>query len=291
MNWKIKSSIFNMMNIMPFGDYTHYLMQKYVTRSIPRPDNVLEQYSERAGRIIKSYENNYSVIPEESVFFEFGAGRDLVLALALSHFKVSKIFSYDLNRFGELSLINKASGYLSNKLGFPQREFCSWDDLQSQTGIKYVAPGDARATGLEKESIDCSFSWNTMEHIPKNEIESILPELWRILKYDGLVIMNIDYRDHYARVDSTIHDYNFLQFTDKEWEKVENRFEHTNRLRHNDFVQLFHNAGFEIVIEDRLQPNIYPDFVGKLDARFEGYKIEDIFTPGCFFVLKKVQLS
>ena len=55
--------------------------------------------------------------------------------------------------------------------------------------------------------------------------------------------------DHYAYVDRSIHQLNYLQFSDADWRKWNNEFLYQNRLRAIDFVDMARAAGFTIELD------------------------------------------
>lgn len=65
---------------------------------------------------------------------------------------------------------------------------------------------------------------------------------------NGLFIHRIDYSDHFSHSDSNISAINFLQYGDNEWEGYAgNRYMYMNRLRHDDFINLFQSVRHRIV--------------------------------------------
>ena len=94
-----------------------------------------------------------------------------------------------------------------------------------------------------------------MEHVPKNEIPSILKECYRLLKKGGILSLLIDYKDHYSYFDSNISIYNFLQFSDMKWRKYNHSQEYQNRLRHVDYYNFINDTAFDMVKINTIQAN------------------------------------
>jgi hypothetical protein len=131
-------------------------------------------------------------------------------------------------------------------LKFSQRRSFSQADFLNFCQIEYIAPGDAACTGLAANSIDFHTSYTVFEHIPLNVLQQILLEGNRIIKQDGLFIHKIDYSDHFSHSDKSISAINFLQYSDQEWQRyADNRYMYMNRLRHDDFLELFASVGHQ----------------------------------------------
>jgi SAM-dependent methyltransferase len=146
--------------------------------------------------------------------------------------------------------------------------------------IEYIAPGDASHLNLPDSSVDFHTSYTVLEHIPPEIIKAILKEGKRILKQDGLFVHCIDYSDHFSHSDKSISSVNFLQFSDNSWDKIAgNRYMYMNRLRHDDFINLFQNLNCKILMDE---PDIDKSLIVQklnfeLDPRF-GSKLDGIIS-------------
>src|SRR5262249_50143536 len=59
--------------------------------------------------------------------------------------------------------------------------------LQETFGIKYLAPCDARHSGLDTSSVDCITSTDTLEHIPLDDMRAIMKDCHRLIRDDGIL--------------------------------------------------------------------------------------------------------
>ena len=179
------------------------------------------------------------------VVFEFGAGKHLGQNLFLSS-AIKKQYLIDLNFMLDLRLCELARLELVNdQLLEDKGEIASVNDLLKY-GIDYRAPADAADSLFPDKSIDICVSTATLEHIPEEVICKILKELHRIIKDGGLVSAVIDYSDHYSHTDSSISDLNFLKYSEDDWKSYNHRCHYQNRLRHDRYVELFEQHGFEL---------------------------------------------
>jgi len=124
-------------------------------------------------------------------------------------------------------------------------------DVVHATGgaIEYRAPSDARATGLTAGSMDVVFSNDVLEHVPEREIEGLFVEAERVLRPGGVVFHSVNCGDHYAYIDGSISQLNYLRYSEREWAKYSNTYLYQNRLRAVDFTRMARAAGFEIEVD------------------------------------------
>lgn len=257
MNWKIKAALQLCLSNIPFGERFNYVLQRCVTRSLPGSDtHFLSQTS--TARKHREIADKYCSRPiKECVFYEFGAGWELIIPLAFYAFGVENQILVDIRNLLRGNLINSTIEkfqQLGSNLGLDREPHhflpsgCSLLlPLSKYYGIQYLAPYDARNTGIDACSIDFITSTNTLEHIPPKDIQMILKECHHLLKDDGVMSFFVDYSDHYAHFDRTITVYNFLQHSEKQWSLFSPSLHYQNRLRHRDYLDLFHKTGFEVV--------------------------------------------
>jgi len=234
-------------------------------------------------------------------FYEFGAGWDMIVPLTFYAFGVERQILVDLRTLLRGNLVNDTiEKFQRVKLDFalsrkPDRLLNDVSSgfllpLKQYYGIDYRAPCDARNTGLQKDSIDCISSTNTLEHIPKEDIRLILRECHRLLQRDGLMTFLIDYQDHYSYFDDGISAYNFLQYSDKDWAFFNPRLHYQNRLRHQDYLDLLNEEGFEIVVENRTEGTQADlEILEKLslEKRFEAYKLTELAVRKAHVLVRK----
>ena len=193
-----------------------------------------------------------------SVFYEIGAGWDLTNALSFYCFGVDQQVVTDLRRLMRPDLVVRSAELTRS---FARDDGCTRDlprtdakepnrladELLSKCGISYLAPFDARKTAFLDNSIDCITCTKVFQHVPLDELRSLLVECRRILKSRGVMSALIDYRDNFSYSDPGISIYNFLRYSDEEWARWNPKLSYQNRLRHSDYFNLFESAGFAIL--------------------------------------------
>ena len=122
LNWKVKAHTFRVLDNIPFGENLYYLLQRYVTKSIPRQ---LSPTKDRAAGNLSRPE-----IPSargrlaKANLLEFGAGWDLYSNLILYCMGVDRQCTIDVRRLVKAEAINAVIQHLQGDppavgFGFP----------------------------------------------------------------------------------------------------------------------------------------------------------------------------
>lgn len=263
MRWIVKAALQKGMSALPAAESVNYLFQQHVTRSLPPPEATFRKKFSRALKHLAAYaEHGPRREIEEAALYEFGAGWDLAVQLSYWCLGVNSQTLVDIRPNLRLALVNETLRRLSRlraeleeEAGRPVRDpgpadISSLGDLARRFGIEYLAPRDARATGLAARSIDLVSSTNTLEHIPARDVVPILAECRRLLREDGVLSSRIDLRDHYAYFDPSISVYNFLRYGERSWRWLNSDLLYQNRLRRPAYLAAFTEAGLAVVSEE-----------------------------------------
>jgi SAM-dependent methyltransferase len=266
MKWILKAALQKCLSPLPGGDELNYRMQRHLTHTLPRRGANMRLHIEQPAMHLRAFEAHGACEVGKATFFEFGAGWDLVGPLVYYALGVNRQILIDIrphlrfellqDTWSELGRqraeIEQIAGTESRDLG--SRAPDSIEALEQQFGITYLAPRDARDTGLPAASIDFISSTHTMEHIPAPDIDRILVELARLLGPEGVINCSLDLQDIYSYFDSSISPYNFLKFSDRAWGLANSSLHYQNRLRLRDYLQAFRRAGLEILDTDTEEP-------------------------------------
>ena len=235
------------------------------------------------------------------MFYEFGAGWDLIGPLAFYAFGVENQILIDVRKLLRPSLVNESieqfkrmassDGLLRQPVKYLNgAEGAFATQLKEFYGIDYSAPRDPKHTGFESGTIDCITSTSTLEHIPLPEIKRLLEECHRVLRHGGIMSFIIDYGDHYSYFDPGISAYNYLRYSDATWAFFNPSLHYQNRLRHPDYLNLLKAAGFQILEEQRYGDSpanrkILGSFA--VQKRFRSYRLEDLVVGSALIVSRK----
>jgi hypothetical protein len=256
LGWRTKASAFRLFDALPRGATLYYLAQRYVTRTIPRDLSEHDGWQVEHARVFRRF---YTGDLGRARLFEFGAGWDLHSSLVQWCYGINDQTVVDITRLARRDLVNLAIEHLqrhppAGAVRIPDVRLSEPFErsLRTHYGITYLAPADARRTGLEDGSIDLFCTTSVLEHVPADSVREILRECRRIASGRAVMSHVIDYTDHYAHSDPSIGLYNFLQFADVEWEPFNPAMHYQNRLRHFEYGPIFDAAGFTTVDERRI---------------------------------------
>jgi len=299
MRWLAKAALQRGLGVLPQGERLNYLFQRRVLHSLPAGDAALRRKFSRALQHLGVYRGHGPAVPaEEATFYEFGAGWDLAIPLAYALLGVGGQVLVDIRPSARLELVNDSLASFERLLPELEAEagaevrppggpLDSLSELETRFGIRYLAPCDARDTGLAEGSIDFASSTDTCEHIPADDLAAIFRETRRLLRPGGAFSCRIDLQDHYAYFDHSLSRYNFLRFSDGGWRLVNSPLHFQNRLRSPDYLRLVREAGLELVAE---RPS-GPSDEGRtelrslpLAERFRGYSEDELGVTVLSFV-------
>lgn len=293
-DWKLKAAAFNFLSIAPFGETLYYLLQRYVTKTIPRQLAPTEETG--AAQITHARKFLLRGIHlDETTLFEFGAGWDLYSNIILYCFGANRQITVDIRRWVKAEAVNAVikhlqvdppRGSVRRPPGCIRQPYLE-QDLREIYGIIYRAPLDATALDFADDSVDLITTTSVLEHIPDETLQGIMHECYRVLRSGGLMSHVIDYSDHYAHSDPQINEFNYLAFDDASWVKYNPGIHFQNRRRSAYFKWLFRANGFAV--------REAAPWYGKADAldeipvhpQFREYPRAELLELGCHFVVQK----
>jgi SAM-dependent methyltransferase len=299
MRWLAKAALQRGLGVLPEGERLNYVFQRRVLRSLPAGDAALRQKFSRALQHLGAYEEHGPGLPPgEATFYEFGAGWDLAIPLAYGLLGVGRQVLVDIRPSARVELVNDSlaafqrlrpeleeqAGRDLRPAGPPIERL---EELEERFGIRYLAPCDARATGLPEGSVEYVSSTDTCEHIPEDDLAGIFRECHRLLRPGGAFSCRIDLQDHYAYFDRSLSRYNFLRFSDRAWGVVNSPLHYQSRLRSPEYLRLVREAGFELALEKPSGPSEegLEELKGlPLAPRFRGYPLEELGVTVLSFV-------
>lgn len=314
MHWRLKAAIQNAVSrLPPATSYAaYYWLQRHFGEL--RRCNPMSRLSAGIGIWRRIQEQNRS--PRDKTFFEVGTGRVPIVPMAYWLMGAASVVTIDLNPYLKRELIAECLRYMSDHeddvrrlfgdllvgdrfemlLGFAERPGFSTSDVLDLCRITYIAPGDAADTALPGEAVDFHTSYTVLEHIPAALLGGILREGNRITKADGLFVHGIDYSDHFAHSDRGICAINFLRYADKAWQRYAgNRYMFMNRLRHDEFLELFEQAGHRLVAvdvdRDERAGQVLREGRFRLDERFASKTKAVLEITGAWLVTEKAEAA
>lgn len=291
MKWVAKLAVQRAISPLPNSHEINHIFQRHVSRRLPTTDKHLLKKAGWARAHLAAHERNAGLPLSRVHAYEFGGGWDLAVPLCYwaaginrqtiidiaSHLRLDML-EHSLQRFSVLH------SELEDALERPLRRIESVplttiSDLESNFGIEYLAPRDARCTGFESGTFDLITSSDTLEHIRADDLPPILRECGRLLSSTGIMSHMVDMMDHYRYVDRSITVYNFLKFSNQQWRLLNSPIEPQNRLRISDYRTLLEASELTILEEDLRRPtdaDISSLANMKIARAFANYSIEDL---------------
>jgi SAM-dependent methyltransferase len=312
-NWKLKAKLQNLIALLPKSmSYEVYFQMQRRFGGLKKPFSPMSHFS-TAADVLKKI-RGYGHSAKGKIIFEVGTGRVPIIPTAYWLGGIGRTITVDLNPYMRKELIEDMLFCICNEaekirgifgelleedrfmalLKYSESNKINVGEFLKMCAIEYIAPGDASKTKLLENSVDYHMSHAVYEHIPRETLKGILEEGNRITKAGGLFINMIDYSDHFAQMDKEISSINFLQFDEKEWDSYSgNRYMYMNRLRHDDFLELFEEAGHEVievsVLKDDEAENSLKEGRITINERFVNKGNEILSIIGSRFITRKKQ--
>lgn len=313
MNWKLKSVILNTIAFLPSAisyEVYYQLQRKWGGLKNFNPLYGLKTAKQTWRHIIKC---GYS--PTNKVFFEVGTGRVPTMPIAFWLMGAKLTHTIDINPYLKEELLVDCINYIAREkihileilgsllnqkrldelIRLAKSKNINEAEILDLCKINYIAPGDAAETELSNNSVDFHTSCSVFEHISPPVLKKIIHEGNRILSEEGLFVHLIDYTDHFSHNDKSISAINFLQYNEKQWNKfTKNRYAYVNRLRHDDFINLFKSVGHKIIstttsINENVKLQIDTGAL-QLDQRFEDKSTEILSIPFSWIISRPENL-
>src|SRR5262245_16495014 len=242
MDWRIKGMIQKVLGYVPEGDRIHYWLQRKgggLADFGRECDIKVDDWGLMIGHL-----RSVGIPVAGTRFLEMGTGWYPTFPFALFLGGAASVDTLDLNVHlkpdrvvalvdrleRHVDRIAEASGRAAAEVASEQRELARaikrGAPVDEATGgvVHYRAPADASDTGMTRGSIDVVFSNSVLEHVPGDVIAACFAEARRVLRAGGVVFHSVNCGDHYAYADRSINQLHYLQFSDDEWEKWNNRF-------------------------------------------------------------------
>jgi SAM-dependent methyltransferase len=288
-HWRFKGAIQKVLGVVPAGEQLHYLLQRRAggLKDFARECTIkVDDFGLMIGHL-----RSVGIEVGGTRFLEMGTGWYPTFPFCLYIAGAKQVDTVDLNPHMKWDLTRACAGELGQHLetiakavNRPVEELrarherlmaalakgdASVEDA-TEGVVRYRAPADASATGLPDASVDVVFSNSVLEHVPGPVIAACFREARRILRPGGVVFHSVNCGDHYAYVDRSINQLNYLRYSDAQWGVWNNKFLYQNRLRAKDFTDMALDAGFTIEVDtsrphpDRLKQlagiKVHPDF-------------------------------
>lgn len=267
-HWYLKAIPQKVLSVLPGGRLIHEWIQRRVAGSLEITDFLLEDRLAHVNRHLAAWKE-FGQQGQAPVCLEIGTGWYPIVPLGMALCGAKVVYSTDVTRhaspahlqrlfeaFLEVRISDKLHRYLPHIQGDRWKVF---EELMAQNIHPYqvlTALNIRLIQGIKgslphiEDPIDLIHSNNTFEHIPAEQIPSLLSATEQRLQPNGISSHYIDLTDHYSYFDSNLSPLNYLRFSESRWNLIENSFQSQNRLRINQWVELFGDARLPVIWQD-----------------------------------------
>lgn len=225
---------------------------------------------------------------ENFVVLELGPGDSLFSAMIAYAFGASSIYLVDVDDFvsSDMKPYFSMANYLKeNGLITPKMvDATSLKRLLELCNAKYMTSGILSLRTIPDQSVDFVWSQAVLEHIRRSGFTSMMTELRRVIRTDGICSHCIDFRDHLGGA------LNNLRFSERFWESdfIAKSGFYTNRIRYSEMLEIFEQSGFNIEATEVEFWDKLPTPRSKLSSEFMHLTDEELFVSVTDVILKPI---
>lgn len=288
MNHKSKTVLFKCLDVLPeqLGFYLYHKLQQLFAKDMI--DYKIESTRKLLETILRILDKNGFELKNKHII-ELGSGWLPILPYLLKYnSNANRVDTYDINKHYKLSEIVKLNVLFSKKYGIPPNTFDGVFQLPKD--IRYFPYTDI--CNGDFINADLAVSRFVLEHVSPESIIKIHETFREKLKSGSYIVHLISPSDHRAYSDSSLSLYDFLKYSNEEWDSIQTKFDYHNRIRLPQYLQLF-EKNFEIVSlefdsckEGSEQHRKFKKF--KINELYENYSDEEL-TAGSIAILLKVR--
>lgn len=222
---------------------------------------------------------------------EIGSGWMPLMPYFLKYFgKCGHVFTYDINEHYNNKWLSELNGYFTKHYQI---------DVELTQQGRYKLPGFVHYFPKQNvidaqlpQNVDLIFSRFVLEHVTPSDLQRMHETFYKTYSDQTLILHFISPSDHRAYSDSSISHYDFLKYSQAEWDNIQTKFDYHNRLRLPQFLEIFDKTGFEVVYleYDKVDPDSKKyELFKKLNihADFNQFSEDEILAGSINVLLRK----
>lgn len=216
MNHRLKTSVFKILDGLPdrLGYFFYHQLQDLTTK-FSIEDKI--KSTEASYRLMKKIFNQQQISLENKTIVEVGSGWAPILPyLFVYEAAVKKVLTYDINKHYKKKSIKEL-----NKI-FEKKYNNQFDDLSGNSNLNEKVnyfPYTNVAEGELKDA-DIIVSRFVLEHLSPKDIKKMHQSFENKLKSGSYILHLISPGDHRAYSDKSISLYDFLKYSQQEWDAI-----------------------------------------------------------------------
>lgn len=267
--WYTKAAVQGLLSVLPdrLAQRTNCAFQTHVTRSLRLNNKYVKRKWRRAQWHANAWREYSGTRQDRFQAVELGTGWFPITSIGLVLCGAERVVTYDINALASgktvRSVLRRVNRLIKRGKIVPTNQRArkalkralaesKGEDAKTvlaRLGIE-VRIGDARTSGLPDGSVDLVCSTSTLEHVSMPLLTGLFTEFRRVAGDKTVMSHVIDLSDHYAQVDSSITQFNFLRYSPARWRLFNNSLHYQNRLRISDYRRVLAETGWEILDED-----------------------------------------
>lgn len=247
---RFRTLLFKTLDLLPerVGQEIYHQIQKALFKSLdPRIKASTRSYE----ILFKMLEAQGFSLGDKNIV-EIGSGWIPIMPYLLKYRGAcNAVHTYDINEHYDNKYIDALNSHFASQKTIIEVDVNHKYHLPSF--VHYYPKKDVGEAKLPEDT-DLVFSRFVLEHVPPEAIRRMHRHL-ASLKEGALVLHLISPSDHRAYTDKSLSYYDFLKYSQKEWNGIQTKFDYHNRLRLPQYVALFESAGFEVLDIEYDLPN------------------------------------
>ncbi len=241
---KAKNTLFRILNVLPeqIGYPVYHKVQEWFdSNSIQYKINSSHNSYLTFERLAK--ESKVSILGKSVI--EIGSGWLPIMPYFFKYLgNASRVETYDLNEHYNKKNIKNLNREFTEKFGLPVKS-AEKVKFNLPDGIEYYPKTDLTQTPIKNAGV--VFSRFVLEHVSPLGIKKMHQKFKKEIP-QAYIIHLISPSDHRAYVDKKLSNQDFLRYSEHEWNKKQTRFDYHNRLRLPQYIQIFEDIGYEILL-------------------------------------------
>lgn len=140
----------------------------------------------------------------------------------------------------------------------------SFDDLYRLLGFEYVVAPDGTLRRFQDATFDVILSGGVLQHVREEIVPGYISDIGRLLKPGGYSLHTIDMADQISYYDPGASVKEYLRFSETAWAHIfQNKVQYFNRIQRSEWLDLFEQAGLELVEEQTVADAVIPQRVAR----------------------------
>lgn len=258
--WYLKAIVQKIISFLPFRNRINFFFQKYVTKGVDLHE---EHFFNKFQHLLDHLEHFSATNGKDQLkgvtCLELGTGWYPIIPIGYFLKGADKIYSVDISAHLTTATLLRCleeidrhqERFLAGLGAIDQERWQILQDIREQATLTSPLNSlcarlnfvpivkDIRALELPEEKILLLSSNNTYEHIYPQVLGGIVEKLWSLTAPGGVMSHFIDMSDHFAHMDKSITIYNFLRFSETQWQWIDNPIQPQNRWRLQTYRELY----------------------------------------------------